>query len=267
MMRVDRVLDTVLGDDRGRADLTDARGDHVHVGPGQRPVVVVGDHDPLAADPVGRRQLCAQVGVADMASQPQAHQRLETPHACRLVEQERKALAAHVLTRARETLERGEPPVERPLDSGDAAVHPRKGPGGGPLEDKQPAHPWLDFRDQLGRRATGTDYGDPLAGEVVVVVPAGRVKAGAGKALDAGDVRQCRMAERSHPGDQDLGLDFAGGRLDRPELARLVPGGAGHLVSEADARGDVVFVCAAADVGPDLLLGRVDMAPIRVRRE
>ena len=87
------------------------------------------------------------------------------------------------------------------------------------------------------------------------------------KRLEAGDVRQGRVAERAHPGDEDLRLDVTRGGLDRPALARVVPVGAGHLVAEADARRDVVLVGAAPDVGPDLLLGGVDVAPVRVRRE
>ena len=61
---VGRTLDAIRAADAGRCE-RDAVGDHAHVGLRERGIPVVGEHDPLAADLVGRRDLAAQLRVLD----------------------------------------------------------------------------------------------------------------------------------------------------------------------------------------------------------
>src|SRR5205823_949391 len=124
--------------------------------------------------------------------------------------------------------------VEPALARGDRTVRVRQDPGRGALEDVQALDPGLDLGDELDRRGAGADGGHPLAGEVVVVVPAGRVKDAAVEALEPGQVGDPGLDERSHRRDEDACGERAVAGLDAPAAALLVPGGAGHLAAEPD---------------------------------
>src|SRR4051794_3957363 len=62
---VGRALNAVLGSDAARRDLGDPVGDEVDVGLGERGIPVVGEHQALAADLVGGRDLAPELRVLD----------------------------------------------------------------------------------------------------------------------------------------------------------------------------------------------------------
>ena len=99
-------------------------------------MVVIGDDDALAPDPVGRRQLRSQIRIADVSPQTEAHHRLEGAHPLGLLEPERDALAVEVLAGASGTLQHGQAPIDRTLEAGDAPIEAREDPRGRPLEDE-----------------------------------------------------------------------------------------------------------------------------------
>jgi hypothetical protein len=53
------------------------------------------------------------------------------------------------------------------------------------LEHGQCVDQRVDFGDELHRRSTGADHRDPLAGQVVIVIPMQGVELGAGEILDS----------------------------------------------------------------------------------
>jgi hypothetical protein len=66
-----------------------------------------------------------------------------------------------------------------------------------------------DLRDQLHSRGAGADHGDALAGQVLVVIPAGGVHDGAAERVDAVDVGQLGHGEHTAGVQQESGGDFA----------------------------------------------------------
>ena len=76
--------------------------------------------------------------------------------------------------------------LERAVGAVVAGDHPRRGA----LVDVEVAGDLLQLGHDLDRRGAGADHGDPLAGQVDVVVPARRVEELALEVLDAVDVGQ-----------------------------------------------------------------------------
>ena len=99
------------------------------------------------------------------------------------------------------------------------------------------------------------------------MTPLSRVEDGSLESVDASDVGQRRLAERSGTEHHDVGSDHAlVGRYLPPSIA-LVPPKAGHVVPEPDESLHVVGGGAGADVLLDLGLGSERPGPVGIGRE
>ena len=213
-----------------RVDALDPVRHHGRIRCGQRRVVVVRQDRPLAAEPVARHQLRAQLAIADLAAQVRAAERLDRldqPRAPaeadpgRLVHREEQ-VALHVLGLRHQS-------VEQPLGPGYRAVEVRQHPRRRALEHGERADARLDLRHELRRGRPGADDGDALALERVVPVPARRVEAVSGERVEPGDVRLVRLGGGADRRDDDIGREFtvdsltvsgASGRRSHPSATR-----------------------------------------------
>ena len=125
--------------------------------------------------------------------------------------------------------------------SGDAAVHARQQPRRRALEHEQPLDARRDLGNELRRRRSRADHRDAATRQVVVVVPARRVKARPGEALQAGDLRRDRVGQRAHARDEEPRVDRAGRRRHVPDAGVAVPVAADDLVAEPQVRPEVVL--------------------------
>jgi len=114
-------------------------------------------------------------------------------------------------------------------------------PRGGALEEVKRPHPRLDPGHQLNRRGARADHRHTLARELVLVIPSRRMEDGSPEGVDPVDVRQLGVGQAACAGDQELGRQRAGTRVDPPQLLGRVPVRGGHLVAVADVRVDAVF--------------------------
>ena len=151
---------------------------------------------------------------------------------------------------------------------GSGEVQPGHHPAGGALVYLDELGDLDQFGHQLNRTGTGADDGHPLAGEVVVVIPAGAVDHLACVAVEATDVGQLVIGQRSGsehdgPGPQPS----AGGGADRPDPGGVVEAQAVDLDPEPDAAAQVELVDHVLDVSTDLFGGRVGARPGRVLGE
>ena len=120
----------------------------------------------------------------------------------------------------------------------------------------------------LDGAGAGADDGDPLAGEVVVVIPARAVDLVALVGVETADVGQLVVGQR--PGRQHHGagaVALAAVGRDRPDAVGLVELEAVDLDAELDAPAQVEVVDQVLDVTADLAGGRVGPRPGRVLRE
>ncbi len=147
-------------------------------------------------------------------------------------------------------------------------VEPRQHPAGGALEDLDELGLLDELRDDLDGTGAGADDGDSLAGEVVVVVPAGAVDLVAPIGVQAADVGQLVVGQRA--GGQHDGAcsePFAPVRLYRPhafsvvELSPVTSTPNWILAMQAEVVDHVL------DVAADLAGGRVGARPGRVLDE
>src|SRR6185295_14120532 len=99
------------------------------------------------------------------------------------------------------------------------------------------------------------------------VVPVRGVERRALERVEAGQVRDRRLAERTRGGDDDVGRVLAAVGRDVPAVARLVPARVGDRAAGPDVRAQVVAIGDVLDVVLDLGLGRVRAAPVRVQGE
>ena len=129
----------------------------------------------------------------------------------------------------------------------------------------------LQLGHDLDRRGAGADHGDPLAGEVDVVVPAGGVEELALEVVDAVDVGQPRLGEAAGADDQRASAVTVARRPVRvrpPSAGRrssqrgVLDGGVeDEPVEDAGPRGDLL------EVGLDLRLRGEGDRPVGVGRE
>ena len=144
---------------------------------------------------------------------------------------------------------------------------PRHHPRGGALVDVEPCHPRGHLGHDLDRGRPGAEDRDPLAGEVVVVVPPGRVEQLAGVLVQALDVGQSWLGEAACRADQDVGGQLADAGQDSPPVGRTVPACVQHRGAEVEAVEHAGVPGDPPEVGLDLRLGGERSRPVRVRRE
>ena len=228
----------------------------------QRRVEVVGEQDALAADRVVGRQQLAQARVADLA--PQVREGgllLDAAHEGALVEAARELLPEGPPDGALRADARPPPGGQRSVGLGQDVV-------GRALEQRQVGglvgHP----RHVLNGAGPDADRRDALAAQVEVVVPPGRVEGMAGEVVDARDRRHPRLRQLAHRADDDVDpLRRAVLEPDVPRAVGLVPVRRDDRATELHARRDAELVGRAAQVGVDLGLQRVPLAPARVDGE
>ena len=260
-------LDAVLAHDRVRPHLADGAGHHLDVRLDERRIPLVCGQDALAADRVARPQLLPQRRVLDLVVQvPERHLLDEAPEP-RAPELQHEALACPVDAGPHGELRGREDAVDGPLPAAERPVAVRHHPRRRPLEDVQLLDLRLDLRDELDRRRPRSDHRHALARQLVLVVPARRVEDRPLEALESGQVRRVRIAQRPLRGDHDIGGQLALRRLDPPQLRVLVPVGGQQLAVEADVRHHAVALGAAAQVVEDLGLRRERARPVGVRGE
>jgi hypothetical protein len=261
-------LRAVGGADPVRRDLRDPVVDQRDVRLGQRRIPVVGEHEPLAADLVARRDLAAQLGVVDRLGDLARADRAERAH--------QPAMARH--RRRAELHEREDRPAVEALEGGEARKQPlgarrvgevalRDRPPRRALIDVDVGHGRLDRGNDLDRTAAGADHRDPLARQVDVVAPASGVEGGPGEAVQAGQRRHARRGELAARGDQHVGLVRTRGRVEQPLRSLAVPAGALHLGAGAHALEHSVAARDVLEIGLDLGLRRVAARPPRVGGE
>ena len=182
-----------------------------------------------------------------------------------LGEPEHERLAAPVDGGAHGALRGREAAVQPALEARRRAVGVRQDPRRGALEDVHRADLRLDARHELDRRRAGADDRDALAGEVVLVVPLGRVEDLALEAPQPADLRHGGVAQRPGRVDEQRRRPVAARRLDVPQLALVVPRRARQLVVQAQVLAEAVACGDGPQVRPDLRLARVRPRPRRVR--
>ena len=265
--RVDRVLGAVGGDQRALADLADRGRDDLDVRLRQRGVPRVRRADALAAERVGGREQRSQLGVRHLAAQVRERRAPREREQARVHEAEHGQFTRAVDPAAHRGLRRRQRAVEALRARGDGVVTAREHPGRRALEDGEPAGARLDLGDELDRRGARADDGDPLAGEVVVVVPRRGVERRAPEVLEPGDVGQRRLVQRPGRRDEHLRREGAAARRDPPAAGAGVPVGARDLVPEADPPADARRAGERDEVVLDLAARREQPRPARVRRE
>ena len=120
-------------------------------------------------------------------------------------------------------MQRGEPPVQRPFDVGDAAVpvgdHPRRSP----LKHGEVFDVSLDCRNDLDRGGAGADHRHTPSGEVGFGRPSRRVEPRASEARQPRDVGDRRFRERAVAEDQHIRGSIAPRGDEMPALSVVVP--------------------------------------------
>ena len=197
---------TAARPDPARRDGFDRVGDERDVVACERRVPVVGEHDPLAAERVTRRDLSPQRRVVDPAP--------DLPPRHRLHRDQQPLVARHAVRaelvegpdrRAVELLQH-RPALERALGSlGVGEVQLRDRPARRALVDVDSRGRVRDRRHDLDRAAARPEHGHAAAGQVDVVAPAGGVERGAGEGVEPRQRRDARDRQLPAGGDQDVG--------------------------------------------------------------
>ena len=279
---------TVDGDDGGGLDVVDAGAHQIDVVAQQcrqpRSIVlecalprgrVVGHHlgdefgmiADLAHDPVGEHLSGELVRLADGPLLIG----VVRVHACRL-----EALVAA----GPEDEEAIPPAVEGEVAQGPAHAGPHGGvvvrvgehPLRRSLEHGQVADLGGDGRGDLEAAGPGSDHGHSLAGQVDVMVPAGRVERRAlerVRAFDDGHVRPVELSDcRDHgPCSQHVLGPVGGPGAHGPGGRVLVPGRPHHLGLPSDVRSDAVLVHDGLEVALQLGLLGEELGPVVARLE
>src|SRR4030095_2667946 len=132
------------------------------------------------------------------------------------------------------------------------------------LEDEQVRGLSRDDRDRLDGRGAGADHPDPLAAEVDALVrPASRVIRGTPEALPARKLRYLGRGQATGRHDAEARRHaVAVVRRDGPAPAGLVEGRYRHPRSDLDVAPQVEAIGDVIDVGQDLRLRGVPLAPL-----
>ncbi len=257
---------TVGAHDRIGRDLGDGLDHQLDVGPVERRVVEVRRQWALAPERHGRRELALQLGVFDdsdvepacglgRGSPLRIRERevgVDGPEDLGATFRDRRGIALELaeLLRGERRVLLGEHPVRRTL------VHVE-------LPDVG-----RDLGNELHRAGRAADHRHRLAGEVVVLVPAGRVEDGAAERVETGDVGGHWGAEHAERAHDDLGFDLLT-RVDgqAPDGAVVVPARGLHLGAQPQVGFESESLHALLEVDLDLGLAGVRACPRRVRRE
>ncbi len=124
---------------------------------------------------------------------------------------------------------------------------------------------------ELDGTGSGTDHGDPLAGQVDGVVPTGRVPRGPGKGADALDVGDVGPVELTAGEDHGVGLELLVARRgvegEPPGAGGLVVARRAHGRAGTEVGSQVVAVDEVLGVREDLGLFGEPARPVRLRCE
>ena len=265
---VDGALHAVAGHDAALGDAGDRVGHEVDVVAVERRVVGVGDQDPLAADLEVGGDLAAQLGVRDaLRDVAQGHLLGRVGQLRHPRERRHVALATPVDRRAVEALQTRHVAQRELLGRAVAPVVARQHVGGRALVDVEVAGHLLQLGHDLDRRGAGADDGDPLAGQIGVVVPARGVEDLTAEALDALDLGELGLGEPAGRADHGAGREGARAGRDLPALGGVVPARGEDRGVEQEAVEHPGLLGDALDVGLDLRLRRERHRPVRVRGE
>ena len=146
----------------------------------------------------------------------------------------------------------------------DRVLRLRHDPRRGALEHVQLGDLRLQLGDQLDGGGAGTHHGDPPAGEIGRVVPAGGVEHRAVELGEAGHVGQLRVGDQAGRADQDVGGVPAERGVDQPVALGVVPPCGVHVGAEPDVLGQPGGAGQPARVVLHLVTGRVQVRPVRV---
>ena len=286
--RVDRVTGAVGADHRVRGDSLDRIGDQRHIVPPQRaqPAAVVLQHALAEGRILGNHLLEQLRVVADLAlhvlGEGDAHllvggvdgslrmrpARIDDQgrqQAVRTRPEDQEAVPAAVVGKV----------FEKPLRPvADAAVivwirnHPRRRT----LEHENLGRLFGELGHQLEGAGAGADDRHALVGQVVLVLPARRVKGRAAERRqprEFGDLRPVQLADRA---DQSVGDDAVlvavrSAQAHAPLRRRRVEDRGNHLGAETNVLANAVLVGAALEVRGELLLSGVEFRPIVVGLE
>jgi hypothetical protein len=145
---------------------------------------------------------------------------------------------------------------------GGGAIEPWQHPAGGALEDLDELGLFDELWDDLDRTRAGADHGDPLAGEVVVVVPAGTVDLVAFIRVEAADVGPFVVRQRPGCHHHGAGLELlAAFGLQSPDALGFVEDQLVDLHSELDLRFQAGIADHVLDVAADLVSWGVGPRP------
>ena len=257
--RVEMVFDAVAGADAGRADRGDRPVDELAVVALQRGVVVVGDQHAFAARRETGGELPAQPGVLHRRPQVRLAQCGDQPAQRRVPHQRRRARLVSPEQCLTCQLLCGRHFGEQGLDRrGHLDVRAGQHPARGALEHLDEGRRLDQFRHDLHGAGAGADHRHPLARDVEVVIPGRAVDRAAPVGVDAADVGQLVVGQRSggqHDGAGREALAALGRR--GPHAGSLVEAQAGDLGVEPDQRPQPVPVGQLFDVGVDLAARRV----------
>jgi hypothetical protein len=133
------------------------------------------------------------------------------------------------------------------------------------LEDVELLRDLGDVRHELGRGRAGADDAHPLAGEVVLVLPARRVELRAREVVEAGPVGVAGRVEEPDRADEHVADELlAGVEPHRPLVGALVPHGLVDRGVEAQVPPEVVVVEDLLQVRLELGLAGVGAGPVVV---
>ena len=157
----------------------------------------------------------------------------------------------------------------RPLPVGEVVLALGHDPTGFALEHVELLHDRLDRGDDLRGRRAGTDDGDDLAAQVVLVLPARGVKLRSLEVVEPGPLRVAGHVEKADGAHQHVALlDGRVVELQHPEVAVVVPRGGLHRDAEPQVRTKAELVDRVLEILLELRLPRVRAAPVvRLERE
>ena len=158
-------------------------------------------------------------------------------------------------------------PEKSPDPGRDLVVRAREDPDRRALEDADLLHDRSDRWQHLDCRGASSDQRNPLAGEVMLMVPTSGVQDLAGELLHALDVRHSRVGQRAAAAEDEARANDPTGGVQFPHVLLLVPDRALHVRVQADSGTQAVLVDEPIGVRLQLMPGSVGSRPVRVGLE